>query len=89
MRNVVFVMLFMSFSMTARRMELSQANFSPLGIRLPWLRAPTDPKQRMRNMFFAVCVCVCICERTALFIYQPAFQMVHETSCILEASVPL
>lgn len=84
-------MLFMSFSMTARRMELSQANFSPLGIRLPWLRAPTDPKQRMRNMFFSVCVCVCgwICECTALFIYQPSFQIVHETSCILEASVPL
>lgn len=68
MRNVVFVMLFMSFSMSARRMELSQANFSPLGIRLPWLRAPTVPKQRMRNMFFAVCVCVSVNVQLCLFI---------------------
>lgn len=36
-------------------------DFSPLGIWLPWLPAPTDPKQRMRNMLVPVCVSVHVC----------------------------
>lgn len=36
-------------------------DFSPLGIWLPWLPAPTDPKQRMRNMLVPVRVSVHVC----------------------------
>lgn len=53
-------------------------DFSPLGIWLPWLPAPTGPKQRMRNMLIPMCV--------SRLISESAFLLVHETHCILESS---
>lgn len=38
-----------------------RTDFSPLGIQLLWLPAPTGPKQRMRNMHDPVCLSVHVC----------------------------
>lgn len=74
--------------MTARGMELGQADFSPLGIWLPWLSAPASPKHRMRNMSQCVCACVstqvCLClfmnSLSKWFMKHPAYLSTYRES---------